>query len=60
MQKSLDLEPPCPGYDACPVALCGCRFLGTGMPWSESDSGGNHDKGAIKSGISGTVVEDQQ
>lgn len=37
MQNALDLEPPCPGYDACPVALCGCRWLGTGLPWSESD-----------------------
>ena len=26
-------EPPCPGYDACPVAMCGCRWLELGTPF---------------------------
>ena len=37
-QQSLSLEPECPGYDKCPIPLCGCRWLGTGLPWSESDA----------------------
>ena len=27
-------EPPCPGYDVCPVKLCGCRWLGLGTPFA--------------------------
>ena len=27
-------EPPCPGYDVCPVKLCGCRWLGIGTPFA--------------------------
>ena len=27
-------EPPCPGYDACPVKLCGCRWIGLGTPFA--------------------------
>jgi hypothetical protein len=27
-------EPPCPGYDACPIGICGCRFLGLGTPFA--------------------------
>lgn len=26
----------CPGYDVCPIGMCGCRFLGLGTPWRES------------------------
>ena len=26
-------EPECPGLDACPVRMCGCRFLSTGDPF---------------------------
>jgi len=33
MQNEMPLEPECPGLDACPVAMCGCRWLGTGDPW---------------------------
>ena len=29
-------EPPCPGYDVCPVGACGCRWLGLGTPWRET------------------------
>ena len=25
----------CPGYDACPIAMCGCRWLNHGIPWIE-------------------------
>ena len=25
----------CPGYDVCPIGLCGCRWLGLGTPWRE-------------------------
>ena len=25
--------PECPGYDVCPVAMCGCRWLGMGTPF---------------------------
>lgn len=25
-----DAEPECPGFDVCPVVMCGCRWLGTG------------------------------
>lgn len=38
MQSALNLEPECPGFDACPVALCGCRWLETGQPWSDADA----------------------
>ena len=24
----------CPGYDVCPVKLCGCRWLGLGTPFA--------------------------
>jgi len=27
-------EPPCPGYDVCPIGMCGCRFLGLGTPFA--------------------------
>jgi hypothetical protein len=27
-------EPPCPGYDVCPIGICGCRFLGLGTPFA--------------------------
>ncbi len=37
MQSEMQIEPECPGYDKCPVAMCGCRWLGTVMPWTESD-----------------------
>ena len=26
-------QPTCPGYDVCPVSMCGCRWLGLGSPW---------------------------
>jgi hypothetical protein len=26
-------EPECPGYDVCPIAMCGCRWLGMGTPF---------------------------
>lgn len=39
MQTEIDLrepEPECPGYDVCPVSMCGCRWLGeTENPWRE-------------------------
>jgi len=25
----------CPGYDKCPVSMCGCRWLGMGIPWAD-------------------------
>jgi len=34
-----DAEPECPGFDACPVVMCGCRFLYEGSPWKESEAG---------------------
>lgn len=34
-QPLLALESECPGYDKCPVAMCGCRWLGEGSPWVE-------------------------
>lgn len=27
------IEPPCPGLDVCPVAMCGCRWLSQNWPW---------------------------
>ena len=27
-------EPPCPGYDVCPIGACGCRWLGLGTPFA--------------------------
>ena len=24
----------CPGYDVCPVPMCGCRFVGLGTPFA--------------------------
>jgi hypothetical protein len=33
MQDEMDLNGPeqdCPGYDKCPVSMCGCRWLATG------------------------------
>lgn len=29
-------EKPCPGFDVCPVSMCGCFWLATGSPWRES------------------------
>ena len=23
----------CPGYDVCPVSMCGCYWLASGSPW---------------------------
>ena len=31
-----DAEPECPGFEACPVVMCGCRFLYQGSAWKES------------------------
>lgn len=34
-------ENVCPGYDKCPIGMCGCRWLELGTPWregSENDS----------------------
>ena len=34
-------EGDCPGYDKCPISICGCRWLGTGEAFrggSEHDS----------------------
>ena len=29
----------CPGYDACPIAMCGCRWIGMGTPFiSDTES----------------------
>ena len=25
----------CPGYNKCPVSMCGCRWLYHGIPWIE-------------------------
>lgn len=33
-QSEIPLEPECPGFDKCPVPMCGCRWLGTGLPWN--------------------------
>jgi len=27
-------EHDCPGYDVCPIGMCGCRFLGLGTPFA--------------------------
>ena len=35
MQSEINLEPECPGLDACPIAFCGCRWLETGSPWAQ-------------------------
>ncbi len=35
-EMHFDAEPDCPGFDVCPVAMCGCRFLYQGSPWHES------------------------
>ena len=29
-------DPECPGFDVCPVAMCGCRWINQGSPWVES------------------------
>ena len=34
-------EPPCPGYDVCPIGMCGCRFLGLGTPFASDVKKGN-------------------
>jgi len=45
-EEQLDLfiqDPPrkptgdgdCPGYDKCPISMCGCRWLYHGIPWIE-------------------------
>ena len=32
-------EQECPGYDACPIAMCGCRWIGMGTPFiSDTES----------------------
>ena len=36
-------EHECPGYDACPVAMCGCRWLYQGIPWIEGQDGAERD-----------------
>ncbi len=43
MQAELQIEPECPGFDACPVAMCGCRWLDTGLPWPETESDDRND-----------------
>lgn len=27
-------EHVCPGYDVCPIGICGCRWLGLGTPFA--------------------------
>jgi hypothetical protein len=27
-------EHVCPGYDVCPIGMCGCRWLGLGIPFA--------------------------
>jgi len=27
-------EHVCPGYDVCPIPLCGCRWIGLGSPFA--------------------------
>jgi len=27
-------EHVCPGYDVCPIPLCGCRWIGLGTPFA--------------------------
>ncbi len=34
-----DAEPECPGFEACPVVMCGCRFLYDGSPWKPESDG---------------------
>ena len=36
-------EPPCPGYDVCPIGACGCRWLETGTPWRDVSDDRNAD-----------------
>lgn len=32
-------EQECPGYDTCPIAMCGCRWIGMGTPFiSDTES----------------------
>lgn len=38
-QMPMTLEPECPGLDACPVAMCGCRWLVTGDAWADNSEG---------------------
>ena len=42
-------EKPCPGFDACPIGMCGCRFLGLGTPFASDakkpDLPNNPDEG---------------
>ena len=33
----------CPGYDACQIAMCGCRWLYQGIPWIEGQDGTERD-----------------
>jgi len=34
-------EQECPGYDTCPIAMCGCRWIGMGTPFiSDMESTG--------------------
>lgn len=40
MQNEMPLEPECPGPDACPVIMCGCRWLEDGDPWPENSEDG--------------------
>ena len=30
-------EGDCPGYDKCPISMCGCRWLGLGTPWRDNN-----------------------
>jgi len=34
-------EGDCPGYDKCPISICGCRWLGTGDPYPQEKGKNN-------------------
>ena len=36
-------EHVCPGYDVCPIGMCGCRWLGIDTPWREAGDDRNAD-----------------
>ena len=42
-------EHVCPGYDVCPIGMCGCRWLGLGTPFASDakkpDLPNNPDEG---------------
>ena len=33
----------CPGYNKCPVSMCGCRWLGLGTSWRDNNERSDDD-----------------